>query len=207
MYEEHFQFVWKALRRLGVQEADTPDAVQDVFIVVHRKLPEFEGRSKVTTWLFGIAMRVARDRQKLAYSRRRVDDEDAVAGFVDEGADLFADAERRQGLELLELILSTMSIEQRAVFSLFELDGLTGEAIAELLQIPLGTVYSRLRLARETFQKHVARLRAREARPGSGRPRPPPPPPPRQSGIRELTPTETERRGLPLLRRVAGGAV
>src|SRR5688572_24262740 len=91
LYEEHFQFVWRSLRRLGVREADVPDAVQDVFLVVHRKLPEFEGRSKVTTWLFGIALRVARDRQKLAYTRRQVDDENAVSSCVDATADLAAD--------------------------------------------------------------------------------------------------------------------
>lgn len=185
VYEENFQFVWKALRRLGVREADVPDAVQDVFIVVHRKLPEFEGRSKITTWLFGIAMRVARDRQKSAYSRRQVDDESAVAECVDGGVDPSAEVEHKQGLALLESILDSMSLEQRAVFTLFELEGLTGEAIAEALEIPLGTVYSRLRLAREIFQKASQRLRARENRPP---PRPPAPPPPRRSGI-ILTPS------------------
>ncbi len=183
VYEEHFQFVWKSLRRLGVREADVADAVQDVFLVVHRKLPEFEGRSKTSTWLFGIAMRVARDRQKLAFSRRRVDDEDAISSFADDSADAVAHAERAQGLAMLEAILDSMSIEQRAVFTLFELEGLTGEGIAELLEVPLGTVYSRLRLAREVFQKAVARQRARE-----DGPRRPPPPPPRESGIRGLTP-------------------
>lgn len=182
VYDEHFQFVWRSLRRLGVREADVPDAVQDVFLVVHRKLAEFEGRSKVTTWLFGIAMRVARDRQKLAYTRRRVDDEDAVAGCVDASADAFAELERKQGLELLELILDGMPMEQRAVFSLFELDGLTGDDIAELLEIPLGTVYSRLRLAREVFQRAVTRLRARE-----GKGSPPPAPPARSSGVRDIS--------------------
>ncbi|MFO0549968.1 MAG: sigma-70 family RNA polymerase sigma factor [Polyangiaceae bacterium] len=197
IYEEHFHFVWKALNRLGVREADVPDAVQDVFIVVHRKLPEFEGRSKITTWLFGIAMRVAKDRQKLAFTRRVVGDEEAVMSCLDERADVAGDAERRQGLAMLEALLDTMSIDQRAVFTLFELEGMTGEAIAELLEIPLGTVYSRLRLAREVFQKGVARLRARESasRPASP-PRAPswsapastsrPPPPPRRSSIRAL---------------------
>lgn len=180
LYEEHFQFVWRSLRRLGVRESDVPDAVQDVFIVVHRKLGEFEGRSKVTTWLFGIALRVARDRQKLAYTRRQVDDEQAISSYVDASADVAADLERKQGLELLEAILDTMPLEQRAVFTLFELEGMTGEGIAEMLEIPLGTVYSRLRLARETFQRTTLRLRAREGKR-------PPPPPPRKSGVREAT--------------------
>ncbi len=174
IYDEHLAFVWRALRRLGVREADLPDAVQDVFLVVHRKLPEFEGRSKVTTWLFGIAMRVAKDRSRLAHVRRQVDDEDAVAGCIDESADVGAEAERRQAALILEGILEGLPIEQRAVFMLFELEGMTGEAIADLLEVPLGTVYSRLRLAREAFQRAVARLRARQDRP----------PPPRTSSVR-----------------------
>ncbi len=174
IYDEHVSFVWKALRKLGVRESDLPDAVQDVFVVVHRKLPEFEGRSKVSTWLFGIAMRVARDRQRLAHVRRQVGDEEAVLAFADESADVGAEAERRQAAAMLEAILDSLPLEQRAVFTLFEIDGMSGDAIAELLAIPLGTVYSRLRLAREAFQRSVARIRAQQDRP----------PPPRSSAIR-----------------------
>src|SRR6185436_2560973 len=137
VYDEHFRFVWRSLRRLGVPESDIADAVQDVFIVVHRRLDEFEGRSKVTTWLYGICYRVARDRRRLAHVRRRVDDDDGMLEErADERADVAADAERKQGLELLEAILDEMPIEQRAVFTLFELDGMGGEAIAEMLEIP-----------------------------------------------------------------------
>ncbi len=193
IYEEHFHFVWRSLRRLGVREADVPDAVQDVFIVVHRKLAEFEGRSKVTTWLFGIALRVARDRQKLAHVRRHVDDENAVASYVDERADVGAEAERRQAAMMLEAILDDLPIEQRAVFTLFELDGMGGDAIAELLEIPLGTVYSRLRLAREAFQRAVARLRARERGPRQ------PPPPPRSSGFQSVFSDEDSEPAMPRL--------
>lgn len=162
IYEAHFRFVWRALRRLGVRESDVPDAVQEVFLVVHRKLPSFEGRSKMTTWLYGISLRVARDRQKLAHARRSVADHDAIAAQVDEGADVGAHAEKRQAHALLERILSDMPLEQRAVFTSFELDGMSGDEIAEMLDVPLGTVYSRLRLAREAFQKNVDRIRARE---------------------------------------------
>lgn len=198
IYDEHVSFVWRALRRLGVRESDLPDAVQDVFLVVHRKLPEFEGRSKVTTWLFGIAMRVARDRQRLAHVRRQVGDEEAVLAFADESADVGEQAERRQAAAMLEAILDAMPIEQRAVFSLFELDGMTGDAIAELLEIPLGTVYSRLRLAREAFQRSVARLRAQQDRP----------PPPRASTVRARIADEPSDEGVAPSRRVAaGGAV
>jgi RNA polymerase sigma-70 factor (ECF subfamily) len=162
IYDEHFRFVWRSLRRLGVHESDVADAVQDVFLIVHRRLDEFEGRSKVTTWLYGISYRVARDRRRLAHVRRRVDDEAALDERADERADVAADAERKQGFELLEAILDEMPLEQRAVFTLFELDAEGGETIAEVLQIPLGTVYSRLRLAREQFRKALSRMQARE---------------------------------------------
>lgn len=163
VYDEHFRFVWRSLRRLGVPESDVADAVQDVFIVVHRRLDEFEGRSKVTTWLYGICYRVAHDRRRLAHVRRRAEDDDGhLDDRPDESADVSAVVERRQGLAMLEAILDEMPIEQRAVFTLFELDGVGGEGIAEMLEIPLGTVYSRLRLAREQFKKTLARLQARD---------------------------------------------
>jgi RNA polymerase sigma-70 factor (ECF subfamily) len=161
VYDAHFAFVWKSLRRLGLREADVPDAVQEVFLVVHRKLGEFEGRSKLTTWLFGIALRVARDRQRLASAKRQVSDDSAIADHADESIDVHGDAERRQGLAMLESILDTLPIEQRAVFTLFELDGMSTAEIAELCEIPLGTVYTRLRLAREAFQRQIGRVRAR----------------------------------------------
>lgn len=162
VYREHFRFVWRSLRRLGVPESDVPDAAQDVFLVVHRRLDEFEGRSKMTTWLFGIAMRVARDRKRLAHNRRRSDDDSPLEEAADESVDVAADAERRQGLRLLESLLDALSLEQRAVFTLFELDGMAGDAIAELLDIPIGTVHSRLRLAREAFERNLKRLQARD---------------------------------------------
>jgi len=162
VYDEHFRFVWRSLRRLGVPESDVADAVQDVFIVVHRRLGEFEGRSKVTTWLYGICYRVARDRRRLAHVRRRVDDEGAIDERADDRVDVAAAAERSQGLALLEGILDEMPIEQRAVFTLFEIDAMGGDAIAEMLEIPVGTVYSRLRIAREQFRRSLSRLQARD---------------------------------------------
>lgn len=162
VYEEHFRFVWRSLRRLGVGESDVPDAVQDVFLVVHRRLADFEGRSKTSTWLFGICLRVARDRKKLAHVRRRAPDDAPLLDCPDERADVGAEAERKQALALLEAILDELPLDQRAVFTLFELDAMSGEAIAELLEIPLGTVYSRLRIAREAFRKAVARRNAKD---------------------------------------------
>src|SRR5450631_4356797 len=66
IYQRHADFVWRTLRRLGVREAEASDAVQDVFVVVHAKLGQFEGRSSMTTWLFTICRTVARERRRRA---------------------------------------------------------------------------------------------------------------------------------------------
>jgi RNA polymerase sigma-70 factor (ECF subfamily) len=161
VYDEHFHFVWRTLRQFGVQEKDTPDAVQEVFVVVHRKLPTFEGRSKLRTWLFGICVRVASDRRRLAHVRREVPDEATLEAHADEAAGPAQHLERRQAFALLEAALAALPDEQRAVFILFELHEVNCEEIAEALTLPLGTVYSRLRLAREAFRKALTRLHAK----------------------------------------------
>jgi RNA polymerase sigma-70 factor, ECF subfamily len=162
IYDQHFQFVWRVLRRLGVPAQDVRDAVQDVFVVVHRKLPEFRGDSKVTTWLFGICVRVARDRRRAAYVRREVVAGSNLGTNLSDG-DGTMDVERREALRLLERIMDEMPLEQRVVFALFELEGESCETIAELVGAPLGTVYSRLRLARKAFHRFLARLQARDS--------------------------------------------
>ena len=161
VYDQHFEFVWRSLRRLGVPERDASDAAQEVFLVVHRKLDEFEERSKITTWLFGICLRVASNLRRLQRSRAH-DDDGHIAEAPDHRADVGAEAERRQELALLESILDEMPLEQRAVFTMFELDAMTGTEIAGLLGIPIGTVYSRLRAAREAFQEILGRRKARD---------------------------------------------
>ncbi|HEU4535600.1 MAG TPA: sigma-70 family RNA polymerase sigma factor [Polyangiaceae bacterium] len=161
LYDQHFAYVWRSLRRLGVPASDAADATQEVFLIVHRKHAEFEGRSKVSTWLFGICYRVASVRRRSARRRPEIPHEmahDDRPVELDPGADL----ERRQERAQLERLLDAMSLEQRAVFTLYELEGLEGEAIAALLELPRGTVYSRLRSAREIFWRGVDQMRARE---------------------------------------------
>lgn len=162
VYDTHLDFVWRALNRLGVPSHDLPDATQDVFLVVHRRLSEFEGRAKMTTWLFRICMRVASDRRRASKTRREVYDSDEVARRADERADTAAELERKRDLLELEAALSELPDEQRLVFALFELDGMTGEQIAELLDVPLGTVRSRLRLGRQGFEQALGRRAARQ---------------------------------------------
>jgi RNA polymerase sigma-70 factor (ECF subfamily) len=163
IYNQHADFVWQTLRHMGLGETDAEDAMQEVFLTVHRKLGEFEARSALTTWLFTICRSVARDRRGRAYRRREVSDALTIEGQADAVTDVGRVVEHRQQVALLEAILDRMEDSQREVFVLFELQGLGGEAIAEMLSIPTGTVHSRLRLARAAFQAAVARLEAGES--------------------------------------------
>src|SRR4051812_40025801 len=109
VYDEHFRFVWRSLGRLGVRESDIADTVQEVFVIVHRKLDEFEGKSKMTTWLFGISMRVARDHRKSAVVRREIATEGSVLiEQRDPDANTDAATEHREKQALLEQILDSM---------------------------------------------------------------------------------------------------
>jgi RNA polymerase sigma-70 factor (ECF subfamily) len=159
LYREHFAFAWRALRRLGVPERDLMDAAQDVFVVVHRRFAELDPASRVTTWLYAICLRVASDRRRSASARHELlaEPPEAPAG-ADEAEQLRLRAHRR----ILYAALEQMPLEQRAVFTLFELEGASGEEIAAALAVPVPTVHSRLRRARETFRAVLEREQARE---------------------------------------------
>jgi RNA polymerase sigma-70 factor (ECF subfamily) len=163
-YREHFVFAWRALRRLGVPERDLGDATQDVFLVVYRKLGEFDFERAMTTWIYAICLRVASDRRRSSSTRHELlAESDQPSEPQDnpsaEQAEQERQAERRA---LLQAALDAMSLEQRAVFTLFELEGHTGEEVAAILGVPAPTVRSRLRLAREIFRSRIERHRARE---------------------------------------------
>jgi RNA polymerase sigma-70 factor (ECF subfamily) len=160
IFDQHFEFVWRSLRRLGVPEADVDDALQEVFVVVHRKLPEFQARSKVTTWLYGICFRVASEHMRKVYAHRE-DVTDAVPDGPDPNDGPEERMQGREARERLDEVLSQLDPDRRAVFVLYEIEELPVETIAEIVSVPVGTVYSRLRAAREEFEKAIARLRAR----------------------------------------------
>lgn len=167
VYETHASFVWRALRRLGVPEQDLADTLQEVFVVVYRRWADFEGRAQVTTWLYRIAFRIARDRRRRAHVRREILEPSALE--ADRASTDMPDdcLQRRQDLALLDYALDCLSLEQRAVFTLFELEELSGEQIAAMLGVPVPTVYSRLRLARVVFQRALRRQAQRSTPPVS----------------------------------------
>ena len=162
LYERHADFAWRTLRRLGVREAEANDALHDVFVIVHAKLSQFEGRSSVTTWLFTICRTVARERRRSAQRERNQLEDVNVDAELDLRADVARAAEHNERLAQLEAILAGFEPEQRNVFILFEIEKLTGEEISELLAVPLGTVYSRLQLAKKAFRQALSREAARE---------------------------------------------
>jgi RNA polymerase sigma-70 factor (ECF subfamily) len=158
---DHFAFVWRSLIRLGVPRADAEDALQQVFLVASRKIGEIApGRERA--FLFGTAFRIASRARRTVQRRREVlDDAPAEQRDPGPGADELVDRARARAE--LEAILDDMPIDLRAVFVLFELEQATTAEIAAILDLPPGTVASRLRRAREAFQTAV-RLRAAKRR-------------------------------------------
>ena len=153
IYAAQFAFVWRVLRTLGVPEAGLDDAAQDVFVVVHRRLPEFEGRATVTTWLFAIARRVAAAHRRRGGRTEPLDDEPPG------NSDTFAALSRAEAAATVMAILDRMDEDKRIVFALVELEQLSVPEVARLLDLNLNTAYSRLRLARAAFEAAVrARL-------------------------------------------------
>lgn len=161
---EHFEVVWRCLRRLGVAAPSLDDAAQQVMVVLARRIDEVhEGAERA--FMIATATRVAADfRKKQTRSREVADSEGlearaSLAPSVDELID------RGRARDLLDLALAELPAELRTIFVLFELEELTMASIAEMLALPPGTVASRLRRGRESFESTVARLSRCKGRP------------------------------------------
>ena len=163
VHEQHADFVWRSLQRLGVRDSDLEDALQDVFVVVHRKLDTFHGSSRLTTWLYGIALRVAAAHRRRAHIRREemTPDVEATADSPAPG-DPEAALLERESRRRLQRVLDSLSLEKRAVFVMFEIEGLSVLEIAETMGVPVGTVHSRLYAARAEFARAAERWARRD---------------------------------------------
>ncbi len=167
-YEAHFDFVWRSARRLGVPDSSIDDVVQDVFVTVYRRLGEFEGRSLLRTWIFGILRHTVRD---LRRTQRRKPTEAFVQEPEARDAGPHEIAAQREGTRLLHDVLQSLDEDQREVFVLAELEQMSAPEIGLALEMNVNTVYSRLRVARQGFEAALKRLRSREQwmmRSGSG---------------------------------------
>lgn len=158
IYRRHYAFVWRSVRRLGVADAELDDVVQEIFVVVHRRLADFEGRSAITTWLFAIAYRVVRDHRRGAAARARREAQ-ATGGRPPTEPD--RKLSRAQAACVLDELLGALDDEQRETLVMADIVDLSAPEIAEITETKLNTVYSRLRLARRAFEAAVAAYRTR----------------------------------------------
>lgn len=157
MVDDNHDLIWRWLRGLGVPEASLDDATQQVFWIAAQKLTEIEAGSE-RAFLLSTARGVAANERRAEARKPERPGDDVLAAHVDHGPSPEEAASMRQRRQVLEQILASMAEELRAVFVLFELEGYTSAAIAELLGIPAGTAASRLRRAREEFQAATKRL-------------------------------------------------
>ncbi len=158
VFGQNASYVWRALRGLGVADADVDDVCQEVFITVHRRLPDFEGRSSVRSWVYGICVRAASDYRKSARVRREVGTEAPPEQAVDPRQEYAVSVQ--QARETLYRILDRLDDDKRAVFVLYEIEELSMAEIAAVVACPLQTAYSRLHAARREVEEAVERLHA-----------------------------------------------
>jgi RNA polymerase sigma-70 factor (ECF subfamily) len=162
VYQANFRYVWRCLRSLGVDFATLDDAVQEVFLVVSRKLSDFDGRSELRTWLYAIVLHIARQHRTKAARRARRFVSDSAERFVTETShvlgDLRADVEHNEQLMLAQRALAALDDAKREVFVLACLEGMSAPEIAEVTGVPLNTVYSRLRVSKQQFEKAASEI-------------------------------------------------
>jgi RNA polymerase sigma-70 factor, ECF subfamily len=166
VYDQCFDLVYRNIRRLGVPDAQVDDAVQEVFLVVHRRLGDFEGRSSLKTWIFSIVARVARDarravRRKSPHARSADAAVDADT-VPDESASPHERAVRSEGVRVLHRLLDQLDDDKRTALVMAELEQMSVPEIAEALGENVNTMYARLRAARREFDEAARQERARD---------------------------------------------
>lgn len=154
MYRAHHQMIWRTLRRLGFTPEAAADYTQQAYLIALERLDDIVLGSE-KAFLFSTAIRLGRT---AARKLRRMDLTDDLDVGSDMGSAAAATGNRQVALQILERILINMDIDLVTVFTLYEIEGLSSPEISTLLDVPLGTVASRLRRARETFRERAARL-------------------------------------------------
>lgn len=164
IYRDQLRYVWRLVRQLGVAERELEDVVHDVFVTVHRQLPQYDATRPIRPWLAGITFRVASTHRRRASTQREI----AAQPMVDELAQNLQGAEdelqQREARRIMLELLERLEPDRRAVFVLHELGELSMPEVAEAIDAPLNTLYSRLRLARRQFAAEVRRLQQSKER-------------------------------------------
>ena len=161
MFQAHGDFVQRALRRLGLSPADAEDGVQDVFLVVGRRLETYEERGALRSWLFVICRQIARQHRRRRKEHASLDDQPEPPAVFGDPATA---AERREAASIVQGFLDSLSEPQSLVFYLSEVEGLSAPEVAAALDVSVNTVYGRLRLSRERFDALLSRRAASERR-------------------------------------------
>jgi RNA polymerase sigma-70 factor, ECF subfamily len=159
LYDAHFDFVWRNLRRLGVLEPNLWDGAQDVFLVVHRRLADFEPGGELRSWLYSIVVRVARQHRRSARRKpsHAVPDQEQLVDAKGIGPE--RSAAQSQELRQLMSLLERLDDAKREAFVLAELEGLSAPEIARVLDVNVNTLYARIRAARRELEAELTRLR------------------------------------------------
>lgn len=154
LYEEHFAFVWRSLRLLGVSRDALEDAAQETFAVVARRVEAFDGRSSVRTWIFAIARKTAANQRRTQRRKlsplRPLDEPIASPAPSPE-----AQAQAAEAAARVEAFCDTLDEERRAIFVLALLEGVPVPELAPALGLPLNTVYSRIRALRQALERFL----------------------------------------------------
>jgi RNA polymerase sigma-70 factor (ECF subfamily) len=158
LYDETVDVAWRMLARLGVGREELEDAVQDVYVVAHRRLHTLKPDARLSTWVAGIAVRVAHDYRRRASRKPAVPLDEHASTLEDLRARPDDALVRAQAADLLQVLLDRLEPTQREVFVLAELEHVAVTEVAELTGAPLNTVYSRLRLARARMNELAAQL-------------------------------------------------
>ena len=161
MFREHGRYAFRLLRRLGVREADVDDVLQEVFVVVHRKLPEFDPTRSGRAWLYGICVRFAASYRRSHRNRRELPVEDEMEPVDRDAATPLEILETRKSLAALDTMLAELPDPKREVFVLHVIEDLPMQEVAEALGCPLHTAYTRFYAAKKLFEAAARRARAR----------------------------------------------
>lgn len=154
-FREHYDYIFRAVRSLGVPDERVDDAVQDVFVVLHRRKSDYDGRASVRTWLRGIARMVARKHLVAAAKEQRNREANDLPPDQS-GHDIERRLLKQDAASAVQTFLDSLDEEQREIFYLVDIEGVRPPLIAEEMGVSVNTIYSRLRLARRKFKDFAA---------------------------------------------------
>jgi RNA polymerase sigma-70 factor (ECF subfamily) len=157
VYRTYAATAWREARRLGVSQDLAEDIMQDVFLIVKRRLPSYDGgRASLAAWVRGITRRVVANHRR---TRRRAEAREQASAAPGQFSSPEEALERKNAAVILRAFLGSLDEDKRTTFELCDIDGLSAPEVASRLGVSVNVVYSRLRRARERFERHVADLR------------------------------------------------